>query len=142
MLISVSAANGSTDRGAGPRVPGLRFERWRLPARTIAFRPVRNRGRFQVRFRRSPQPVCPSPDKSFMVYFEWDGPPGAHVLSGLWKAPDGRVVQVSPDVKIESKTTELTCYWTYTIDPQTMPGVWSLEVRIDGQPAGSHNFEI
>jgi hypothetical protein len=76
------------------------------------------------------------------VYFEWKGPSGLHVLTGMWRAPDGRVVEVSPDVKIESKTSDLTCYWNYTIDPKMRPGVWSLEVRIDGQPAGSHSFEI
>jgi len=81
-------------------------------------------------------------DKSFMVYFEWEAPPGAHALSGLWRDPGGRVVQISPDVKVESKSAELTCYWTYILDPQMRPGVWTLEVRIDGQPAGSHTFEI
>ena len=81
-------------------------------------------------------------DKSLIVYFEWEGTEGTHVLSALWKRPDGRIDSISPDVKIESGTKELTCYWTYTLDPEMPPGVWSVEVRIDGHPAGSHPFEI
>ncbi len=81
-------------------------------------------------------------DKSLIAYFEWEGPPGTHVLTGLWRRPDGRVDSISPDVKIESNTSQLTCYWTYTLDPEMMPGVWAVEVRVDGQPGGSHSFEI
>ena len=81
-------------------------------------------------------------DKSLIAYFEWEGSPGTHALTGLWRRPDGRVDSISPEVKIESKSNQLTCYWTYTLDPEMMPGVWTVEVRIDGQPAGSHSFEI
>jgi S1-C subfamily serine protease len=81
-------------------------------------------------------------DKSFIVYFEWEGPLGTHVLTGLWRRPDGRVDSISPEVKIESKTKDLSCYWTYELAPNMMAGVWALEVRIDGQPSGAHSFEI
>lgn len=81
-------------------------------------------------------------DKSFIVYFEWEGPLGTHVLTGLWRRPDGRVDSISPEVKIESKTKDLSCYWTYELAPEMMAGVWALEVRIDGQPSGAHSFEI
>src|ERR1700681_1498010 len=30
-------------------------------------------------------------DNSFVVYFEWEAPVGSHVLTGLWRQPDGRV---------------------------------------------------
>lgn len=81
-------------------------------------------------------------DKSFIVYFEWEGPLGTHVLTGLWRRPDGRVDSISPDIKIESRTKDLSCYWTYELGSEMMPGVWALEVRIDGQPSGAHSFEI
>jgi S1-C subfamily serine protease len=81
-------------------------------------------------------------DKSFVVYFEWETPLGAHVLTALWKRPDGRVDSISPDVKVEARTNSMSCYWTYELTPEMMPGVWSIEVRIDGQPAGAHSFEI
>src|SRR5579872_4187432 len=80
-------------------------------------------------------------DKSFIVYFEWEAPPGTHVLSGIWKQPDGRVAFMSPDIKMEG-TKDLNCYWTFELSPGLMSGIWSLEVRIDGRPAGSHPFEI
>src|SRR5208283_2306246 len=81
-------------------------------------------------------------DKSFIVYFEWEAPLGTHVLTGLWQRPDGRVDSISPDVKIESRTKDFSCYWTYELGAEMMAGVWSIEVRIDGQPAGAHSFEI
>ena len=81
-------------------------------------------------------------DSFFVVYFEWEAPLGTHALTAYWKRPDGQVASISPDAKIESKSKLLACYWTYLLDPAMMPGVWSVEVRIDGQPAGSHPFEI
>ena len=81
-------------------------------------------------------------DKSLIVYFEWDAPPGLHVLTGIWKQPDGRVSSMSPDVKVETANRELRCYWQYLLAPGLPGGVWTLEVRVDGQPAGSHAFEL
>jgi hypothetical protein len=43
-------------------------------------------------------------DKSFIVYFEWEGPPGTHALAGLRRRPDGQIDAMSPEVKIESNT--------------------------------------
>lgn len=81
-------------------------------------------------------------DKSLTVYFEWKASPGKHVLSGLWKQPDGRIATISPDVKIEAPGDRLNCYWIYHLTQGLQNGVWTLDVRIDGQPAGSHPFEI
>src|SRR5437899_170480 len=55
-------------------------------------------------------------DKSFIVYFEWEAPPGTYTLSGLWKEPDGRTGSISPDVRIVTNSKELNSYWTYTVD--------------------------
>lgn len=81
-------------------------------------------------------------DKSFVIYFEWEAPLGDHVLTAVWKQPDGRVSSISPDVKIQTNTPQLRCYWGFTLYPGMDNGVWTLEVRIDGQPAGSHPFEV
>jgi len=81
-------------------------------------------------------------DKAFIAYFEWEGPAGTHALTGLWKQPDSRVASISPDVRIVTSTREMACYWTYTLYPEMAPGVWTLEIRINGQPSGSHSFEI
>jgi serine/threonine protein kinase len=81
-------------------------------------------------------------DKSLKVYFEWEARPGKHVLSAVWRQPDGQLGSVSPEVSIVANTKELACYWTYNLHPSMMPGIWVVEIRIDGLPAGSHWFEI
>jgi hypothetical protein len=81
-------------------------------------------------------------DKSLTIFFEWDAPPGTHVLTGIWKLPDGRIGTISPDVKIDAPTKVLTCYWIFNLVPGLQNGFWTLDVRVDGQPAGSHPFEI
>jgi len=81
-------------------------------------------------------------DKSLTVYFQWEAPPGDHVLTAIWKRPDGGVASISPDVKIETKTPALNSYWVFTLYSGMANGVWAMEVRIDGQPAGSHPFEV
>ena len=34
-------------------------------------------------------------DKTFTISFEWEAPPGPHVLTGIWKQPDGRVSSIA-----------------------------------------------
>jgi S1-C subfamily serine protease len=81
-------------------------------------------------------------DKSLVVYFEWDAPPGEHLLTGIWKAPDGRPVSLSDDIKLQTPTRELHAYWKFELSASMASGVWTLEVRVDGQPAGTHIFEV
>ena len=120
-----------------------------LPAKAGNFRFVKSQSgpsgkivdnRFQFDAPRS-RFVYPQ-DKSLTVYFEWEAPPGTHVLSALWKDPDGKVATISPDVKMEIKTTELHAYWIFEIGPGCRSGIWSTEIRIDGEPSGSHSFEL
>ncbi len=81
-------------------------------------------------------------DKSLTVYFEWEVAPGSHTLSAIWKQPDGKVVSISPDVKMVSAGPSMNCYWIFTLEDGLPNGVWTVEIRMDGQPAGSHYFEI
>jgi len=81
-------------------------------------------------------------DKFLTVYFEWEGPPGNHVLTAYWKDPQGAVASISPDVKIETKTPELHAYWIFEVAPSFKSGIWTAEIRIDGEPSGTHNFEL
>lgn len=81
-------------------------------------------------------------DRSLTIYFEWEFTPGEHVLTATWRQPDGRIVSVSPDVKVQTTTSAVNCYWIFGIAPTLAAGTWSVEIRIDGQPAGSHAFEL
>jgi hypothetical protein len=81
-------------------------------------------------------------DNALTVYFEWDAAPGDHVLTATWTQPDGRVASISPDVKIQTATKDLHCYWIFSISADLLPGTWTVDVRVDGRPAGSYVFEI
>jgi len=81
-------------------------------------------------------------DKTLTVSFEWEFVPGDHVLTATWRMPDGRVASVSPDVKLQTTTADLACLWVFQISPGKAPGTWTVEIRINGQPAGSHAFEL
>jgi S1-C subfamily serine protease len=81
-------------------------------------------------------------DRSFVVYFVWAAPTGSHTLTAIWKQPDGRVGSISPDVRMVSEGGELKCYWNYNLAGGMLEGIWTVEIRIDGQPAGSHALEI
>lgn len=81
-------------------------------------------------------------DASLTVYFEWKYAPGRHVMSALWKDPGGRVSSISPDVKLDAPGDQLSCYWIYNLVPGIRNGIWTVEVKVDGKPAGSHSFEI
>jgi hypothetical protein len=81
-------------------------------------------------------------DKSFIVYFECKAPKGNYILSVYWKDPQGRVVVISPDLKMEIQTGELNSYWVFMLDNTKPSGIWTVELRINGQPVGSHSFEL
>jgi S1-C subfamily serine protease len=81
-------------------------------------------------------------DQSLVVYFEFDAPAGDHVLTATWKRPDGRVASVSPDVKMQTTTPGLKCYWIFNVTPGIPNGTWTVEVRVDGRPGATHAFEL
>lgn len=81
-------------------------------------------------------------DRTVTIYFEWEHIPGDHVLTASWRQPDGRVAFISPDVKMSTTSKELKCYWVLTVAPGSVSGTWTVEIRINGQPAGSHSFEL
>ena len=81
-------------------------------------------------------------DNALTIFFEWTAPPGLHTLSAIWKDPTSKPVSISPDVKIETKTNELNAYWTYEIASHMASGIWTVDLKVDGQPAGSHVFEL
>src|SRR5690348_10614930 len=34
-------------------------------------------------------------DRTVIVHFEWEGPPGKHRMEGLWRNPDGKISTIS-----------------------------------------------
>jgi hypothetical protein len=81
-------------------------------------------------------------DKSLTVYFECIAPKGNHVLTAYWKDPQGRVAVISPDLKMEIPANELNSYWVFMLDATKPSGIWTVELRVNGQPVGSHSFEV
>lgn len=41
-----------------------------------------------------------------------------------------------------TEVPEIRAYWNYDIYPNSPAGIWTVEIRLDGQPAGSHSFEL
>ncbi len=62
-------------------------------------------------------------------------------MSGIWKDPSDKFVQIS-DIQLDAKQNEFAAYWTFSVVADMVPGVWELQVRIDGNPAGSHVFNL
>ncbi|HXX19197.1 MAG TPA: trypsin-like peptidase domain-containing protein [Candidatus Acidoferrum sp.] len=80
-------------------------------------------------------------DHQIVVYFEWEGPPGAHHAVGSWRSPDGRVV-LNSEFDLSSPSTHYIGTWTLAIPDTIATGLWALEATIDGEPAGTQTFEI
>jgi len=80
-------------------------------------------------------------DKQIIVYFEWEGPLGPHHLEGFWKDPEAKVVVISA-FDYESKQKRFAGFWTLLLSGSMTPGVWALEAHVDGEVAGTHNFQI
>jgi serine/threonine protein kinase len=81
-------------------------------------------------------------DQTVTVYFEWQGPSGQHLLTANWKQPDGQVASTSPDVSAASIDSRLSCYWEFKLLFNMRPGIWVVEILIDGQSAASQWFEV
>ena len=80
-------------------------------------------------------------DKELVIYFQWKAKPGKYLLTSVWKRPDGRPASLS-DINLETPTGKLQAFWTFSLNPDMEPGVWELEVRINGARAGSPLFSL
>ncbi len=80
-------------------------------------------------------------DKQVVVFFEWQGPPGLHRMEGVWKNPQGNAALLSI-LEQRAPQGRFGGYWTLLLGERVQPGAWKLEVRIDGEAAGSHAIEI
>lgn len=80
-------------------------------------------------------------DKQVFVVFELEGPLGAHHLQGRWRDPTGKIVSVG-DGDMQTNTPRFFCYWSLTLPDSVTPGLWAIEVQVDGHPVGEHTFQI
>jgi len=80
-------------------------------------------------------------DKQVIVYFDWDGPVGNHRFEALWKNPEGRISVIN-DYTFEAKDKRFGGYFTLLLSDTMATGIWTVEVRIDAELAGSHAIQI
>ena len=100
---------------------------------------VQDSGRLVIE---DPRTVFYAPaDKDIIVYFTWEGPPGQHHFEGMWKNPSSRVMMTS-EFDYKSADRRFGGYFKMSPGEAPTPGLWTLEARIDGETAGSHQFEI
>lgn len=80
-------------------------------------------------------------DKQVVVYFEWEGPPGAHHFQGTWIEPSGKV-EGTGTFDYVSPGRDFSGYWILQLNKTVPYGLWALEAQIDGKPAGEKTFRI
>jgi S1-C subfamily serine protease len=80
-------------------------------------------------------------DREVIVFFHWDGVPGAHKLVAQWRSPDGGFTSNST-IDYKAAERRFGAYWRIAITPTMQLGMWSIEATVDGQPGGRLSFEI
>lgn len=79
-------------------------------------------------------------DTKVVVHFEWVGAPGAYTLSGTWRGPNN--TSTTSEFAYTARDKRFAAYWELPLSPQMPLGDWTLEARIDGVLAGSHQFQV
>jgi hypothetical protein len=74
-------------------------------------------------------------DKELVVTFQWEGSPGVHRMVATWRGPDGTLSSSAP-IEYQAKDRRFGAYWRFSLSPAMATGTWSVDVTIDGQPAG------
>ena len=80
-------------------------------------------------------------DREVIVFFQWDGVPGAHKLVAQWRSPDGGLTSSSA-IDYVAKDRRFGAYWRLSLSTTMPPGTWSIEATVDGQPGGRLTFDI
>jgi hypothetical protein len=79
-------------------------------------------------------------DAKIVVYFEWLGAPGKHLMVGTWRGPGN--TSTSSSFEYVAPNRSFSAYWELTLPASAPLGQWSLEATVDGMPAGTHAFEV
>jgi len=112
---------------------------FRLIGSTSGSRVIQEGGRYAVA---DPRTVFYSPaDRQVFVYFTVEGPVGPHHFEGVWKKPNGKVSLVS-EFEYKAEQARFGGYFGMTTGDNPAPGMWTLELSIDGETVGSHSFQI
>ena len=82
-----------------------------------------------------------STDREVIVFFQWEHVPGPHKLVAQWRSADGGVTG-SSTIDYNAADKRFGARWNIPVTPGMGLGVWTIEVTMDGRPAGRHTFEI
>jgi S1-C subfamily serine protease len=80
-------------------------------------------------------------DHQVIVYFEWEAPRGTHHCEGTLHGPNGQLAVMS-SFDYPATQPRFGGFWTIPLLANTSAGVWTFESRVDGESAGTLNFEI
>jgi hypothetical protein len=80
-------------------------------------------------------------DREVIVLFQWEHVPGPHKLVAQWRSADGGVTSSSA-IDYNATDKRFGARWNIPITPSMALGLWTIEVTLDGRPAGRHTFEI
>ncbi len=79
-------------------------------------------------------------DTKVIVTFQWLGTTGKHHLQATWHGPGDTSSSSGFDYNAESR--EFGAYWQLNLPPSAPLGDWHIDAQVDGQPAGSHAFQV
>jgi hypothetical protein len=82
-----------------------------------------------------------STDREVIVFFQWEHVPGPHKLVAQWRSPDGGA-SASSAIDYNATDKRFGAFWRLPVTPAMPLGAWSIEVTMDGRPAGRFTFEI
>ncbi|HEV2305343.1 MAG TPA: serine protease [Candidatus Acidoferrales bacterium] len=136
VIVSLLAASGLGGRTIAAQSQGSPF---RLISSTSGTKETTKNEHYIIE---DPRDVFHVPgDQQIVVVFDWQGPPGMHHFQGSWMDPTGKVVSVG-NVDLQATGSEFSCSWSLNIPDSVKPGLWAIQVTIDGLPAAVHTFQI
>ena len=135
ILAPFRAADGPTTQAAGQSQPPPTF---RLLAVTAGPSGTTVRGEYRLDEQRTV--FNRLVDSQVVVYFQWDGAPGAYKLAGRWRGPSG--LSTSSEFEYRAADRRFGAYWVLPLSRTTPLGQWTLDALIDGVPAGSFSVEV
>jgi S1-C subfamily serine protease len=80
-------------------------------------------------------------DREVVVLFRWRDRPGVHRLVAQWRSPDGAASATSA-IDYEAREERFGAYWSLPLARTQPLGTWTIEVTMDGRPAGRFTFEV